>query len=97
MESTPEPEDGRELYALLHLSPDASGEEIRRAYRQYAQIYHPDKYQDPQVQGAAPLPPPMAPSPRRSFQFDRLEVLAGLGLRATLSSVMDFTDETPID
>jgi curved DNA-binding protein CbpA len=61
MESTPEPEDGRELYALLHLSPDASGEEIRRAYRQYAQIYHPDKYQDPQVQGAAPLPPPMAP------------------------------------
>jgi DnaJ family protein C protein 11 len=53
MASTPEPEDGRELYALLHLSPDASDEEIRRAYRQYAQIYHPDKYQDPQVE-----PPP---------------------------------------
>ncbi|KAL4324145.1 hypothetical protein GQ457_11G022670 [Hibiscus cannabinus] len=35
----------RELYALLHLSPDASDEEIRRAYRQWAQIYHPDKYQ----------------------------------------------------
>uniref|UniRef100_A0A0D9XLC0 J domain-containing protein n=1 Tax=Leersia perrieri TaxID=77586 RepID=A0A0D9XLC0_9ORYZ len=53
MESTPEPEDGRELYALLHLSPDASGEEIRRAYRQYAQIYHPDKYQDPQMKDVA--------------------------------------------
>ncbi|EAZ16633.1 hypothetical protein OsJ_32105 [Oryza sativa Japonica Group] len=53
MESTPEPEDGRELYALLHLSPDASGEEIRRAYRQYAQIYNPDKYQDPQMKDVA--------------------------------------------
>ncbi|GJN19836.1 hypothetical protein PR202_gb07147 [Eleusine coracana subsp. coracana] len=50
MASTPEPEGGRELYALLHLSPDASDEEIRRAYRKFAQIYHPDKYQDPQVQ-----------------------------------------------
>ncbi|XP_030538197.1 chaperone protein dnaJ 13 [Rhodamnia argentea] len=36
----------RELYALLHVSPDASDEEIRRAYRQWAQVYHPDKYQD---------------------------------------------------
>jgi DnaJ family protein C protein 11 len=49
----PEPEEGRELYALLHLSPESTDEEIRRAYRQYAQIYHPDKYQDPQV-----IPPP---------------------------------------
>ena len=41
-------EDGtsnRELYALLHVSPEASDEEIRKAYRQWAQIYHPDKYQ----------------------------------------------------
>lgn len=39
----------RELYALLHISPQASDEEIRKAYRQWAQIYHPDK-QSPQVQ-----------------------------------------------
>lgn len=39
----------RELYALLHVSPQASDEEIRKAYRQWAQIYHPDK-QSPQVQ-----------------------------------------------
>lgn len=39
----------RELYALLHLSPEASDEEIRKAYRQWAQIYHPDKYQAPHV------------------------------------------------
>lgn len=36
----------KELYALLHVAPDASDEEIRRAYRQWAQVYHPDKYQD---------------------------------------------------
>ncbi|KAK3156876.1 hypothetical protein QOZ80_2AG0113240 [Eleusine coracana subsp. coracana] len=53
MASMPEPEDGRELYALLHLSPDASDEEIRRAYRKFAQIYHPDKYQDPQMKDVA--------------------------------------------
>lgn len=39
----------KELYALLHISPEASDEEIRKAYRQWAQIYHPDKYQAPQV------------------------------------------------
>lgn len=47
------PEDvvssNKELYALLHVSPDASDEEIRKAYRQWAQIYHPDKYQAPQA------------------------------------------------
>ncbi|KAM0883455.1 hypothetical protein ACQ4PT_031641 [Festuca glaucescens] len=53
MAPEPEPEDGRELYALLHLSPESSDEEIRRAYRQYAQIYHPDKYQAPQMKDVA--------------------------------------------
>lgn len=37
--------NNRELYALLHISPEATDEEIRKAYRQWAQIYHPDKYQ----------------------------------------------------
>ncbi|XP_050264483.1 chaperone protein dnaJ 13 [Quercus robur] len=36
----------RELYALLNISPEASDEEIRKAYRQWAQVYHPDKYQE---------------------------------------------------
>lgn len=39
----------RDLYALLNVSPEASCEEIRKAYRQLAQVYHPDKYQDAQV------------------------------------------------
>lgn len=43
----------RELYALLHLSPEASDEEIRKSYRQWAQIYHPDKYQAPQMKEIA--------------------------------------------
>lgn len=51
-----EEEDGppnRELYALLHISPDASDEEVRKSYRQWAQIYHPDKIQAPHMKDAA--------------------------------------------
>ncbi|XP_057816314.2 chaperone protein dnaJ 13 isoform X1 [Cryptomeria japonica] len=44
---------GRELYARLHVSPDASDEDIKKAYRLYAQVYHPDKYQSPQMQDIA--------------------------------------------
>ncbi|KAH7549615.1 hypothetical protein JRO89_XS13G0056500 [Xanthoceras sorbifolium] len=43
----------RELYALLHISPEASDEEIRKAYRQWAQVYHPDKYQAPHMKEIA--------------------------------------------
>lgn len=48
-----EDELDRGLYALLHLAPEASDEEIRRAYRQWAQVYHPDKQRSPQMQGVA--------------------------------------------
>ncbi|XP_022154039.1 chaperone protein dnaJ 13 [Momordica charantia] len=43
----------KDLYALLHISPEASDEEIRKAYRQWAQVYHPDKYQSPQMKDIA--------------------------------------------
>ncbi|KAK1565569.1 hypothetical protein Q3G72_029759 [Acer saccharum] len=43
----------RELYALLHVSPEASDEEIRKAYRQWAQVYHPDKNQLPHMKEIA--------------------------------------------
>ncbi|KAF5180218.1 Chaperone protein dnaj, partial [Thalictrum thalictroides] len=43
----------RELYALLNISPEASDEEIRKAYRQWAQVYHPDKYQSSQMKDIA--------------------------------------------
>ncbi len=47
--STPRPEDltadfsQMDPYALLELSPDASTEEIRAAYRRAVSRYHPDK------------------------------------------------------
>ncbi|CDY65318.1 BnaC04g56520D [Brassica napus] len=43
----------RELYALLNLSPEASDEEIRKAYRQWAQVYHPDKSPSPLMKEVA--------------------------------------------
>jgi DnaJ family protein C protein 11 len=49
MEGAEDGELDRGLYALLHISPEASDEEIRKAYRQWAQHYHPDKHQTPQV------------------------------------------------
>ncbi|EPS72191.1 hypothetical protein M569_02566, partial [Genlisea aurea] len=45
--------NNKELYALLHISPEASDEEIRRAYRQWAQVYHPDKYLNPNMKDVA--------------------------------------------
>ncbi|XP_073141063.1 chaperone protein dnaJ 13 [Henckelia pumila] len=53
MKEQNEESNNRELYALLHISPQASDEEIRRAYRQWAQVYHPDKYQAPQMKEIA--------------------------------------------
>jgi hypothetical protein len=58
METLERDRDGRpdrELYALLHLSPEASDDDVKRAYRQWAQVYHPDKHQTPQVTHS-PLP-----------------------------------------
>ncbi|XP_010505092.1 PREDICTED: chaperone protein dnaJ 13-like [Camelina sativa] len=52
-EAAPTGPPNRELYALLNLSPEASDEEIRKAYRQWAQVYHPDKIQSPQMKDAA--------------------------------------------
>ncbi|GAB2274168.1 Chaperone protein dnaJ 13 [Dionaea muscipula] len=45
----------RDLYALLNVSPDATEEEIRKAYRNWAQVYHPDKYQAPHMKEIATL------------------------------------------
>ncbi|XP_024367053.1 chaperone protein dnaJ 13 [Physcomitrium patens] len=56
METSERDQDGRpdrELYALLHLSPEASDDDVKRAYRQWVQVYHPDKHQTPQMQDIA--------------------------------------------
>ncbi|XP_020591708.1 chaperone protein dnaJ 13 [Phalaenopsis equestris] len=51
MESSETPE--RDLYAILNISREASDEDIRKAFRQWAQVYHPDKYQDPELKNVA--------------------------------------------
>ncbi len=33
-------------YKTLHISPDASDEEVKKAYRELAKKYHPDRYQN---------------------------------------------------
>ncbi|GAB4858038.1 Chaperone protein dnaJ 13 [Ancistrocladus abbreviatus] len=53
MDATEDGPPNKDLYALLHVSPDASEEEIRKAYRQWAQVYHPDKYQYPHMKEIA--------------------------------------------
>ncbi|CAH8387169.1 unnamed protein product [Eruca vesicaria subsp. sativa] len=52
-EAAPKGPQNRELYALLNLSPEASDEEIRKAYRQWAQVYHPDKSPSPLMKEVA--------------------------------------------
>jgi len=44
--TTSNPSPDRSLYAILNVRPDAAEDEIRRAYRQLATTYHPDKAPD---------------------------------------------------
>lgn len=48
-----EQEDTDSFYAALNVSRGASDAEIKKAYRQLAQIYHPDKHTDPQLKARA--------------------------------------------
>ncbi|GLI59852.1 hypothetical protein VaNZ11_001840, partial [Volvox africanus] len=41
-------DDSAEYYAVLNIPRDASDEDVRRAYRNLAQVYHPDKHTDPE-------------------------------------------------
>ena len=43
----------KSFYAVLNVPPDASDDLIRRAYRQLATTYHPDKHADPEMQQEA--------------------------------------------
>ena len=36
----------KDYYAILGVSPDASPDEVKRAYRRCAHIYHPDRFRD---------------------------------------------------
>ncbi|BDA50839.1 DnaJ homolog subfamily C member 11 [Coccomyxa sp. Obi] len=46
-------EDDSSFYAVLNVARDASEEDIKRAFRQLAQAYHPDKHTDASLQADA--------------------------------------------
>ena len=46
-------EDETSYYAVLNVARDASEEDIKRAFRQLAQAYHPDKHTDASLQAHA--------------------------------------------
>ncbi len=46
-------EDDSSFYATLNVARDASEEDIKRAFRQLAQAYHPDKHTDASLQADA--------------------------------------------
>lgn len=46
-------EQGSSYYAVLNVSRGASDEEVKRAFRNLAQTYHPDKHSDPELKADA--------------------------------------------
>ena len=52
MSAQPE-EDSGSLYAVLNVRREANEAEIKKAYRQLAQLYHPDKHSDPALKARA--------------------------------------------
>ena len=51
-----DPEEGpgqADLYATLNVSPDASQDDITKAYRKLVQVFHPDKVHDAQLKDQA--------------------------------------------
>lgn len=40
-------------YAVLNIPKDASTEDVRRAYRNLAQVFHPDKHTNDELRGQA--------------------------------------------
>lgn len=46
-------DDDFSYYAILNVERDASDDDIKKAFRQLAQAYHPDKHTDPALQAHA--------------------------------------------
>ena len=40
-------------YSVLNVSREAAGDDIKKAFRNLAQTYHPDKHSDPDLQAEA--------------------------------------------
>ena len=53
MDSEENCNDDGSFYATLNTPRDASDDDIKRAFRQLAQAYHPDKHTDPALKAHA--------------------------------------------
>jgi molecular chaperone DnaJ len=87
----------RDYYDVLGVSPDASADEIKRAYRQLARRYHPDISGDDRavafVEAARAYETLADPRRRRSYDAERSSLASYLG-----SARADwFADEVAID
>lgn len=48
---------GKSYYEILGVSPDAAVDDIRRAYKELARVYHPDSHYFDEILGARAAPP----------------------------------------
>lgn len=53
MEASSSRDTNGEFYAILNVPRDASDDDIKKAFRQLAQAYHPDKHTDPALKAHA--------------------------------------------
>ncbi len=53
MEASSSGETSDAFYAILNVPRDASEDDIKKAFRQLAQAYHPDKHTDPALKAHA--------------------------------------------
>ena len=68
-------EDSDSYYAALNLRRDATEAEIKKSYRQLAQLYHPDKHTDPVLKT------------RAEASFTRLQEAYEVSIKIHLASV----------
>jgi DnaJ-class molecular chaperone len=45
--------NGVDYYAVLNVPKDSSQDDVAKAYRKLAQVFHPDKHQDQELQESA--------------------------------------------
>eukprot|EP00923_Selenidium_pygospionis_P033046 GHVN01058073.1.p1 GENE.GHVN01058073.1~~GHVN01058073.1.p1 ORF type:complete len:738 (+),score=132.51 GHVN01058073.1:4155-6368(+) len=85
----------RSLFEILQVSPSASADEIRKAYRKLALIHHPDKFKTPE-EGDAAAEAELKLKQREFLKLqEAYEVLTDEGTRRQYESALPFDDDIP--